>query len=182
MTWSNNYIQGLAKSAGAMQLGLSDSQTQAMRNRVGLQNQQSVQNGLSGLAKNLGGTTSPLYAMQSARLNAGAGSNTAEAMANVDLQNAQNKISNQFQQGELQAKIAGLGLQSDANDQAAANAAATAKNQLKIAQLNALTSLLPQYYKGASRLISSYNTNAIANSNNSANASNVKDLMSMLGL
>jgi hypothetical protein len=142
-----NFVQGLMGSSNNMQLGLSPEQQQQMRARVGMQNQQAVNNGLASMAHSLGSTTSPLFAQTAARMNAGAGSATAANMANVDVQNTQDEIANRLKQLGAQTQIGQLGLQARQQDITSVNSANEAANQLAIARLNAKMGLLGKYYK-----------------------------------
>ena len=145
--WAVNNIQGLQGKAETMQMGLSDAQKNVMRARVGNQNQQAVDMGLQGLARNMGGTTSPLFAMNAARMRAGAGSATAAKMADVDVQNAQDQIATQQKQLGLQAEIGKLGLQARGQDIELQNSNDAAANALAIARLNAQKEMLLKYYE-----------------------------------
>jgi hypothetical protein len=136
-----NNLQGLQSQVANTPTGLSTEQQANMRARVGMQNQESVNNGVQSMAKGLGGTTSPLFAAQSARLQAGAGSSTAATMANVDQQNTQNQIANQQQNNSAQAQLSQQGLSARSQDLQNSQFNTGQANSMEQARLNLATSI-----------------------------------------
>jgi len=179
--WAVQNVQGLMGRAATLPTGLSTAQQNVMRARVGNQNQQAVESGLSSLAKGLGGTTSPMYAMNAARMQAGAGSATASKMADVDVQNSQDQISNQQKNTSLQAQIGQLGLDARNQDINISQNDSAAANQLSIAKVNALKELMLKYYQGARGLGMADTWSAIEGSQQSANNRNLSDFKTQLG-
>lgn len=174
--WAKNYIQGLMGSAATTQTGLSDAQQAATRARLGLQNESAVNNSLQGLAKNTG-VNSPLYALNAARLKAGAASSADATMANQDANNAQQQIQNNLNLLDKKTNIANSAL----NEQSQELQWNEDANKLQIARLQQLGQLLPQYWNGATRQ-GSGDAQSIRNANEVANTSNLATLKSLLSL
>ena len=109
----NAYLtQAAAEAQGLPTEGLTAEQLAVLKSRAQTGNEIATRNALGGLASSLGGdTSSPLYALNAARMKAAGGSAAAAQMADIDIANTERSQELQYRRQQMLQSLAGLGAQ-----------------------------------------------------------------------